>query len=132
LKGIDSGNNWPFVTLSSFQRRAAVARSLSGAVFTGFCHYVEDHQRSEWESFNGLDKSNYLTESYNYFESVDIPYYRQNGINAPNWTIGNESYPIFKFSESGAAVPDPDAGPFLVRFCSISAVFGFLLKSLIL
>jgi hypothetical protein len=121
LKGIDSGNNWPFVTLSSFQRRAAVARSLSGAVFTGFCHYVEDHQRSEWESFNGLDTSKYLTESYNYFESVDVPYDRQIGINSPNWTIGNDSFPIFQLSENGTAIPDTAPGPFLVRNGSISS-----------
>jgi hypothetical protein len=42
---------WPFVTLDSFPERAAVAKSLSGAIFIGMYPVVFDENRDAWEVY---------------------------------------------------------------------------------
>lgn len=49
--GVDHTRTWPFVTLSSFQQRAATARSESGALYIHINHFVTDDDRKEWEEF---------------------------------------------------------------------------------
>jgi hypothetical protein len=48
---IDQKEEWPFVTLSKFQRRAATARSQSGAVYLHTNPLVTDTTRTEWEKY---------------------------------------------------------------------------------
>jgi hypothetical protein len=117
--GLDHTEKWPFVSLSSFQRRTGVARILSGAVSVAICHHVEEYQRSSFKRFMGLDEIHYLTESYKYFQNAEIPYYRQNGILPSNWTIGNESFPIFAIEENGTIILENGPGPYLVSFIII-------------
>jgi hypothetical protein len=47
----DTGVQWPFVTLSSFQQRASTAKRLSGGLQLGVFPIVEDEDRADWESF---------------------------------------------------------------------------------
>jgi len=48
---IDHHREWPFVSLSSFQQRAATARSQSRALYITVCPYIEESKREEWEEF---------------------------------------------------------------------------------
>jgi hypothetical protein len=75
---MDQKAQLPFVTLNSFQRRASVTLSLSGALYLSINHYVEENDRNAWETYATLDEANYLSESYEYFEDLD--YYMKN-----NW-----------------------------------------------
>jgi hypothetical protein len=117
--GIDRNEKWPFVTMTSFQRRAAVALSMSGAVYVAFCHHVEESQRTAWESYTGLDASNYLGDSYKYFESVDAQYFKQLSIvMPPNSTADFQNFPIYEVFDNKDPAPDSGLGPYLVRICN--------------
>jgi hypothetical protein len=89
---------------------------MSGAIYVSICHYVDDYQRTAWESYMGLDESNYLVDSYEYFESVGAKYSKQSSIHSSNSTIGSKTFEVNKFSENGTTIPEPDPGPYLVRF----------------
>jgi hypothetical protein len=47
----DTGAQWPFVTLTSFQQRASTAKRLSGGLQLGVFPIVEEKDRPDWESF---------------------------------------------------------------------------------
>jgi len=49
--GVDHGQAWPFVTLSSFQQRGSTARTESGFLDIKLSPSVEESQRSKWEQF---------------------------------------------------------------------------------
>ena len=49
--------SWPFVTISSFQQRAATVRKLSSSLYIGFYPVVEGYQRTEWESYSAKEKN---------------------------------------------------------------------------
>jgi membrane protein required for beta-lactamase induction len=49
--GVDHIRTWPFVTLSSFQQRAATAREESGALYVQINPMVSESDRQEWEKF---------------------------------------------------------------------------------
>jgi hypothetical protein len=89
--------------LNSFQRRASVTKILSGATFLGINHYVEESQRVAWENYTALDASKYLSESYEYFSELGIPYAEQ-----------NQRVPIFSIAVDGTTSDDPGPGPYLV------------------
>jgi len=48
---IDHNREWPFISLSNFQQRAATARSQSRALYLTVCPYIEESKREEWEEF---------------------------------------------------------------------------------
>jgi hypothetical protein len=52
------------------------------------------------------DESNYLVESYNYFDEIGIPYGRQD--------VRNITMATYE-----GTLPDPGPGPYLVRFYMI-------------
>jgi hypothetical protein len=101
--GMEEKAQWPFVTLNSFQRRASVTKSLSGSVFLGSNHYVEESQRSAWETYTAADASNYLSDSYDYFSELGIPYSEQLRQNS-----------IYMFTSETSMIDDPGPGPYLV------------------
>lgn len=49
--GIDHGKSWPFVTLSSFQERAATIMDSSGVLYVGFNPIVYQADRTKWENY---------------------------------------------------------------------------------
>jgi hypothetical protein len=49
--GIDNKRTWPFLTLSSFQQRAATAREESGALYIHINPMVSESNRQEWEEY---------------------------------------------------------------------------------
>jgi len=49
--GMDQSSHWPFPTLSSFQQRASIARSQSGALDIQISPLVLDAQREQWENY---------------------------------------------------------------------------------
>jgi len=49
--GVDHKQEWPFVTLSSFQQRASTARSQSGALDIELTPLVMEDKRTDWEMF---------------------------------------------------------------------------------
>jgi hypothetical protein len=120
--GIDNNDKWPFVTLKSFQRHASVARSMSKAVFVGFCHYVEEEDRSAWESYTGVDTSNHLIDSYNYFDSMGIPSVKVNDLISVDWMVPGKVLPIYDLLMNGTIIQDPGPGPYLVRLFPFQCV----------
>ncbi len=51
-EGLAKGNEWPFVTLSSFQERAATIKRLSGALYIGMNPVVLQKERAQWEWYS--------------------------------------------------------------------------------
>jgi hypothetical protein len=47
-EAIDKGSPWPFVTLSSFERRAATAKRLSNSLNIVIQPIVTDESKEEW------------------------------------------------------------------------------------
>jgi hypothetical protein len=123
--GTDQQAKWPFVTLNSFQRRASVTQSLSGAIYLSTNHYVKESQRSAWENYTEFDTSNYLVESYEYFSELGILYFEQNRRN-PIYMYSEEAF----ISDNPAEwiSDDPGPGPYLVSFFDL--FFAWLLDSL--
>jgi hypothetical protein len=58
--GVDHTRTWPFVTLSSFQQRAATAREESGALYVHINPMVSESDRQEWEEFVVGEDSNWM------------------------------------------------------------------------
>jgi len=54
---IDHNREWPFISLSNFQQRAATARSQSRALYITVCPYIEESKREEWEQYVREDNS---------------------------------------------------------------------------
>ena len=52
-----SSRNWPFITVSSFQQRAATVRTLSNSLYIGLYPVVEEIHRDEWESYSAINKN---------------------------------------------------------------------------
>jgi hypothetical protein len=48
---LDHNKTWPFVTLSSFQRRAATVTRMSNSIYLGIHPIIEDANRVEWEEY---------------------------------------------------------------------------------
>jgi hypothetical protein len=63
---------WPFVALDSFPERAAVAKSLSDAIFIGMYPVVYDENRVAWEEFAQDHFYEMCSESITYQSKVGI------------------------------------------------------------
>jgi hypothetical protein len=63
---------WPFVMLDSFPERAAVAKSLSGAIFIGLYPIVFDENRDAWENYIKDHFFEYCEESIVYQNNAGI------------------------------------------------------------
>jgi hypothetical protein len=57
---VDYTRTWPFVTLSSFQQRAATAKEESGALYVHINHMVSESDRKKWEEFVVGEDSNWM------------------------------------------------------------------------
>ena len=118
---LEQNDTWPFVTLSSFQRRAAVTRSLSGAVYLSINHYVTDEDLAGWEKYTAEDPGHYIAESIAYMNDIGIEMYEMpeslNSSAATDVLMPNRTtFQIFMSNGSGSPIPDPGPGPYLVRF----------------
>jgi len=51
-EGLAKEKNWPFVTLTSFQERAATIKRLSGALYIGMNPVVLQKDREQWEWYS--------------------------------------------------------------------------------
>jgi hypothetical protein len=91
LHTIHNNVTWPFVTLDSFPERAAVAKSLSGAIFIGMLPVVVDENRDAWEKY----------AQDHFFEYCDdiIAYQNQIGISP----FGDKVNPFLQTREELAA-----------------------------
>jgi hypothetical protein len=69
--GVDLDREWPFVTLSFFQARAATARSLSGALFVSINPLVKETERAEWEKFV-VEEAGWISAGYEYQEDLEL------------------------------------------------------------
>lgn len=69
----ESNEGWPFVTVGSFQRRAATVKDLSGALYIGLNPVIYPEQREAWEEYstNSAD-ANWYAESVEYQETLEI------------------------------------------------------------
>jgi hypothetical protein len=68
------GDGWPFVTLSSFQRRAAIVKGHSGVLFIGINPIVQRSDRAKWENYtlHHPDAVHYYNESIEYEEKLRL------------------------------------------------------------
>lgn len=72
-QGISSEKGWPFVALSSFERRAKAAKDLSGALYIGLNPLVQHDDREEWELYSTEgDDSQWYQESVAALEELGI------------------------------------------------------------
>lgn len=70
---IDHVRTWPFVTLSSFQRRAASTKEQSGALYIGINPIVKREERLEWENYTINDPdAQWYPMSVEYQEKLGI------------------------------------------------------------
>lgn len=51
---------WPYVTISSFQERAGNAQALAGAIYVSICPIVTSEQLSEWERYVHSDANYWM------------------------------------------------------------------------
>lgn len=68
--GIALGESWPFVTLSSFQERAATVKRLSGALYIGMNPVVKDADRLAWENYSVYSEDHSWIEEAHQYQKV--------------------------------------------------------------
>jgi hypothetical protein len=118
--GLSLQNAWPFVTLSSFQERAATVMRLSGALYIGLNPVVTEANRKEWENYtNYHPDANWYQEGREYQESLgfdDLDNRPQVGTDDPNLHLssGVANY-IYDFQrdDGGKGVISPTASHYL-------------------
>jgi hypothetical protein len=59
---VDHFRRWPFVTLSSFQKRSEEVKKQSGAIFVSVVPRVTLEDRDEWEAYSEEDEDNWIPE----------------------------------------------------------------------
>lgn len=68
--------NWPFVTASSFQLRAATIKKLSGAVLIEYAPLVTRDQRDAWENYStSSEDAKWYQEGRDYQKKLGIDDY---------------------------------------------------------
>ncbi|KAG7341693.1 PAS domain containing protein [Nitzschia inconspicua] len=82
---------WPFVALDSFQERAAIAKSLSDAIFIGMYPIVFDENRTAWEEF--------AQDHFYHFCNEAIIYQNKKGVSP----FGDKVNPLLQTQEELAA-----------------------------
>lgn len=71
--GQDTAKTWPFVTLSSFQQRAATVKTLSGALFIGMNPIVDLSLRQKWQFYTNNDfDGNWYQEGLDYQRDLGL------------------------------------------------------------
>ena len=69
----DSDSSWPFITLSSFQERAATTKDLSGILYLGANPVVSRENRLAWENYtNNHPDANWYEEGREYQKTIGI------------------------------------------------------------
>jgi hypothetical protein len=108
-QGVDLSRRWPFVTLSSFQRRSLTARSLSNVLFVSIAPLVTDADKAAWEDFAVGEDATWIQEGYDYQEDVGLDVFEGAGTSVTSTDPG----PIFFMNERGEPVVASGAGPYL-------------------
>lgn len=115
-EGLSSERRWPFVSLSSFARRATVAKDLSGVLYIGMNPVVQHADRDEWERYSNLEEnSGWYRESVEAQEIMgitDLDNRPQVTTDDPNLQlaggIANRIYSIYR-SEGAKAYISPES-----------------------
>ena len=72
---VDSQSSWPFMTLTSFQERAATTKDLSGILYLGLNPVVSRANRLAWENYtNNHPDSYWYEEGREYQRIIGIDY----------------------------------------------------------
>jgi len=61
--GLAMENEWPFVTMTSFQERAATIMKLSGALYIGITPLVTRENRAKWENYSNGEAAAWYEEA---------------------------------------------------------------------
>jgi len=118
-EGETSRQHWPFITMSSFQERAATIRKLSGALYVGFAPVVTRENRAAWEEYSNGEAGNWYHQALEYQRQLgldDLDDRRQVETDDPelNLTSGiaNHIYDCDRKNNS-KAITSPDADFYL-------------------
>ena len=116
----DSESPWPFITLSSFQERAATTKDLSGILYLGMNPVVSREQRLAWENYtNNHPDSNWYEEGREYQKTIgtdDLDNRPQIKMDDPKLDLSNgvANYIYdFKRDTTGKGVISPEADWYL-------------------
>lgn len=69
---VDTSKDWPFLTLTNFQERAANARILSGALYISICPRVEFDQFDKWENYVNSSANSWIDQGHAYQQQLGI------------------------------------------------------------
>jgi len=123
--------SWPLVTPNDFQLRGAVARELSGALFTRLAPVVTPKTREAWEKYS-TENVWWLAEAQAYNEAHGLGFTRRlqeeaaaiDGVADPNVDFsGGIADKIFQFDETFTPVAVSGDGPFFPLWIE-SPTFG--------
>jgi hypothetical protein len=112
--GVDHSRSWPFVSLSSFQRRSLTARSNSGILQVSINTFVTDEKRDEWERYVVEEVDSYwIQESYIYQEETGVDNFIVGY--GENFNVDVESQSIAHFDpvDNSRHNSPRDSGPYL-------------------
>ena len=71
--GLEDSSGWPFVSLTSFERRAATMKELSEALYVGINPIVTDEERERWEYYSTKSRdAEWYEESVKYQQELGI------------------------------------------------------------
>jgi hypothetical protein len=124
--GVDHSRDWPFVSLSSYQQRAFVAKLNSGALQVSIVPFVPEDNRSAWEEYIVSDEAevDWIERSIVYQEEVGADQYIKDYGNSfrndskhsiKGWsgqTVDAPAVPLTKGGEQGY-LPYWEMSPFL-------------------
>jgi hypothetical protein len=122
--GLDrDGEDWPFLTISNFQQRAATARAQSKALSIQINPRVTLEQREEWEQF---------VQSKNSYRWIDEATDYQKAIRLFDFNPGlygdrlarDGAWPIWYYGENQHKLTDTTPGPYMPTWQS-SPLFNF-------
>jgi hypothetical protein len=111
--GVDHSRNWPFVALSSFQRRSFTARSNSGILQVSINSLVSDNDREEWENYVVEEDSEWIQNALEYQGFVGIDEYIVDY--GPDFNVGVTSQPVsaYGFANTEREAVPANSGPYL-------------------
>ena len=113
--------SWPFITLSDFELRAAVARELSGSLFIRLVPLVVQEKREAWEKYS-VENLHWMEEAIEYNKKHGLGFNRRlqdDATSALNDTDNGEvdfssgiANHIWYLDEAYTAVASEGPGPF--------------------
>lgn len=126
--GIDNGNEWPFLTLTSFQQRASTALKQSGALYVHVNPIVNTDKREQWESWVSQEAPKWIEEGLQYQQQVGtFDFLGRNLTKEDNRLVHpprqEDSWPMWYHDTEGETHVDIFKGPYLPTYQTSPVVY---------